>query len=433
MNDLESERQEAREHANNLIGSNLLGTYKVEQVLGAGSYGVTLKARDTLVDQPVAIKWIYRVYQDKIKSEFKMLAELSNLSCVPRYRHWREESGQFYLVMDYIGGGDLGRLIQKKGIPLLQGLDLSLKLFRALALVHAKRIGGRRLIHRDIKPENLLLDERGELYITDFGIALAISVTHQQSRLTKTGTRGYMAPEIDTRQYDQRVDIYSAGLVMYELFGEEEEPADLESLFQNEPFLNGEQKDTLRGIVGKSIAKAEEARYGSAEEVVQELEAVAAQMPKVGSSPPKTPDKRDEEKAQIEDSLTLGKEVLAGDEKQEMTLGREMLVEKPEPPKVADVPPPKATQKPKSQTPVKPKAAEPSPPVEQPVAPKSKRIAKGAKLEGKRQQETKWKPTIERLGEWVGMFYIAAIMLGACGVLVDLGYLVGMIIVSVVR
>ena len=272
MTQLFKERQDALDRAQSLIGTTLFDAYQVEQVLGAGTYGVTLKALDTMVEQSVAIKWIYRSYRDTVKKEFKMVAELSRLPCVPQYRFSREESGEYYLVMDYIGGGDLGRLIDKGGIPILQGLDLSLMLFRALGQVHSKRIKGRHLIHRDIKPANLLLDEAGELYITDFGAARIVSTTHQ-SRLSGTGTEGFMAPEISTGRYDQRVDIYSAGMVMYYLFGGKE-PADPETLFYQEPYLSGAQKDALRGIVDRAMVESKEARYGSAEEVAQALEEV---------------------------------------------------------------------------------------------------------------------------------------------------------------
>ena len=314
MNDLMmqllEEQREALERAKALIGSLLLDTYRVEDVLGAGTYGVTLKAQDTMVDQPVAIKWIYRAYRDTVKSELRMLAELSDLSCVPRYRTGKEEEGEFYLVMDYIGGGDLGKLIERGSIPLLQGLDLSLKLFRALSMVHAKRIGGRRLIHRDIKPANLLLDEKAELYITDFGAARVVSTTHQ-SRLSGTGTAGFMAPETITGRYDQRVDIYSAGMVMYYLFGGQE-PADPESLFYEEPLLSGEQKERLWEIVDRAIAKQEDARYGSAEEVAVDLEEVLGAL------------SGDVEESRVED-MTLSRQVLVDGSREDMTLDRDIL------------------------------------------------------------------------------------------------------------
>ena len=316
MTRLLEEQREALDRAQSFIGTILLDAYEVEEVLGAGTYGITLKAQDTMVDQPVAIKWIYRSYRDTVKREFKMVAELSRLPCVPRYLASREEEGEFYLVMEYIGGGDLGRLIAKGGIPILQGLELSLKLFRALSLVHSKRVGGRRLIHRDIKPANLLLDEDGELYITDFGAARIVS-TRQESQLSGTGTSGYMAPEIATGRYDQRVDIYSAGMVMYELFGGKE-PADPESLFHKEPFLSGGQKEVLRGIVDKAIAKQEDDRYGSAEEVVRDLEDVERELS--GAV----------EQKGLGD-LTLGTEVLVRDEGQDVTLGRDVLAGVSEP------------------------------------------------------------------------------------------------------
>ena len=107
------ERGEVLGRAQKLVGSTLLGAYRVEEVLGAGTYGVTVKAQDTMARQPVAIKWIYRVYREAVQNELEVLAEVSDLSCVPRYRHWREEGGEFYLVMDYIGGGDLRRVIER--------------------------------------------------------------------------------------------------------------------------------------------------------------------------------------------------------------------------------------------------------------------------------------------------------------------------------
>ena len=313
--DLESqllqERQEALARGEELIGSTLLDTYRVEDVLGAGTYGVTLKAQDTMVDQPVAIKWIYRAYRDAMKGESRTLAELSRLPCVPSYRQAREEEGEFYVVMDYIGGGDLGRLIERGGIPVSQALDLSLKLFRALSLVHSKRIGGRWLIHRDIKPANLLMDEDEEVYITDFGAARIVSTTHQ-SRLSGTGTSGFMAPEISTGRYDQRVDIYSAGMVMYYLFGGQE-PAEPEALFYEEPLLSGAQRERLQEIVDKAISESKEARYGSAEEVAGDLEEVMGEV----SRPVE----------QEEEDSALTAEEFIGPKREDVTLDRKVLAE----------------------------------------------------------------------------------------------------------
>lgn len=207
---------------NNLIGKSL-DRYHILEQLGEGGMAVVYKAYDTRLERDVAVKiirkgafppdQIERILK-RFEREAKALARLSHSNIIKILDYGEYESSP-YLVMEYLPGGTLK---QKMGKPLSwhEAIQLLLPIAEALDYAHSQN-----MIHRDVKPANILLTQRGQPMLTDFGIAKVLDL-EETLDLTGTsaavGTPEYMAPEQATAKYvDHRADIYSLGVVLYEM------------------------------------------------------------------------------------------------------------------------------------------------------------------------------------------------------------------------
>jgi len=205
----------------NLIGQSL-GRYHILEQLGEGGMATVYKAFDTRLERDVAIKVIRRdafppSQLDRILKRFereaKALAKLSHLHII-KVIDYGEHEGSPYLVMEYLPGGTLK---QRLGKPMAwqDAVQLLIPIADALEYAHEHNI-----IHRDIKPSNILLTAKGQPMLTDFGIAKILE-SEETATLTGTGvgmgTPEYMAPEQWTGQATTQSDIYSLGVVLYEM------------------------------------------------------------------------------------------------------------------------------------------------------------------------------------------------------------------------
>lgn len=201
----------------------------VYEKIGQGSMASVYKAVQTELDRVVAVKVLElsettEDLQDRFELERRALAKLDHPNIVPAYSYF-EESGHAYLVMKLINGVTFAQLLEASN----QGSDpLQLSALRAdwsrfakmgrdvaSGLRHAHELG---LIHRDIKPSNLMLDSDGKVWITDFGLAKHSGFAHQLTRPGYlVGTPRYMAPEQFNGSVDNRTDIYSFGLTLFEI------------------------------------------------------------------------------------------------------------------------------------------------------------------------------------------------------------------------
>ena len=196
-----------------------LGQYRIVAPLGEGGMAAVYKAYQAAMDRYVALKILPRHFASdpefvgRFEQEAKIIAKLQHVHILPVH-DFGTEDGYTYIVMPFVETGTLGELLQRKPLPLPQIRKIVSQVADALGHAHA-----RGLVHRDVKPSNILIDEDGNSLLTDFGIAKMVEGTIQ---FTQTGailgTPAYMSPEqIRGVTLDGRSDIYSLGVVLYEM------------------------------------------------------------------------------------------------------------------------------------------------------------------------------------------------------------------------
>jgi serine/threonine protein kinase len=203
-----------------MIGTVLSGRYRLEAKLGSGGMSTVYLARDTTLDRPVAVKVMHREMSEqadqleRFRQEARAVAKLSHPNVVSVIDAG-QDGGYPYIVFEYVEGETLKARINRIGaLDVQEALAYAIEIARGLTVAHA-----RQLVHRDIKPQNVLIDAEGRAKLTDFGISRQL----EQDGMTATGrvlgTTDYVAPEQAMgRGTDQRSDIYSLGVVLYEMF-----------------------------------------------------------------------------------------------------------------------------------------------------------------------------------------------------------------------
>jgi predicted Ser/Thr protein kinase len=187
-------------------------------MLGKGGMGEVYRADDLTLDQQVALKFLPEGALSnqnalvRFRNEVRVARQVSHPN-VCRVYDVGEIDGHVFLSMEYVDGEDLGSLLRRIGrLPADKALEIARKLCAGLAAAHEKGV-----LHRDLKPSNVMLDNRGQVLLTDFGLAgLADQISGAEVR---NGTPQYMAPEqLSGKEVTARSDIYSLGLVFYEIF-----------------------------------------------------------------------------------------------------------------------------------------------------------------------------------------------------------------------
>jgi Protein kinase domain len=201
-----------------LPGRLLAGRYRIVALLGKGGMGEVYRADDLTLGQPVALKFLPleaahdQGLLERFKNEVRIARRVSHPN-VCRVYDVGDVEGHTFFTMEYVDGEDLASLLRRIGrLPEDKALDIARQLCAGLAAAHAKGV-----LHRDLKPANIMLDGRGQVVITDFGLAgLADQI---QGAEVRSGTPAYMAPEqLAGKEVSTRSDIYSLGLVLYEIF-----------------------------------------------------------------------------------------------------------------------------------------------------------------------------------------------------------------------
>jgi predicted Ser/Thr protein kinase len=199
-------------------GTLLAGRYRIVARLGKGGMGEVYRADDLALGQPVALKFLPEAaarnvnFLKRFYDEVRIARQVAHPN-VCRVYDIGEVDGQPFLSMQYIDGEDLSTLLRRIGrLPAAKATEFARKLCAGLAAAHAQGV-----LHRDIKPANIMVDSRGEVLITDFGLAgLAGQLEGAEVR---NGTPAYMAPEqLAGREVSARSDLYALGLVFYEMY-----------------------------------------------------------------------------------------------------------------------------------------------------------------------------------------------------------------------
>jgi tRNA A-37 threonylcarbamoyl transferase component Bud32 len=210
---------DARSTSAQMIGTVLSGRYRLEAKLGSGGMSTVYLARDQTLDRSVAVKVMHREMSEqpeqleRFRQEARAVAKLSHPNVVSVIDAG-EDGGYPYIVFEYVEGETLKQRISRIGaLDTQEAIAYAIEVARGLTVAHA-----RKMVHRDIKPQNILIDHEGRAKLTDFGISRQL----EQDGMTATGrvlgTTDYVAPEQAMgKGSDQRSDIYSLGVVLYEM------------------------------------------------------------------------------------------------------------------------------------------------------------------------------------------------------------------------
>lgn len=261
--------------------------YRVTEKIGVGGMADVYKAVDEVLGRTVAVKVLHAQYAAdpafvaRFRQEAQAAANLSHPGIVNIY-DWGKDDSTYYIVMEYVRGTDLKVLVTDKGpVEPAKAAEYAAQVAAALSVAH-----GYDIIHRDIKPHNIVLTPDGSIKVMDFGIARAGNTQMTQTG-SVLGTAHYVSPEqAQGRPLDPRTDLYSLGVVLYELatgqvpFDGDSPVAVALKQVNEEPVpprqVNPNIPPSLEAVIMKAMAKNPADRYSSAEEMRRDLLRVAS-------------------------------------------------------------------------------------------------------------------------------------------------------------
>src|SRR5438270_8414093 len=218
-----------------------LGDYELLDEVGRGGQGVVFRARQKSLNRIVALKvislgqWASKAHLKRFRLEAEAAARLEHPGIVPIHEVG-ERDGSCYFSMKFVEGGQLDEVVRRAPMPIRRAVELIAKVARTVHYAHEHGI-----LHRDIKPGNILLDQKGEPLLTDFGLARLVET---ESTVTRTkevlGTPSYMAPEQaagEATKFSKATDVYGLGAVLYQL------------LTAHPPFAGGTTYETVRLVL----------------------------------------------------------------------------------------------------------------------------------------------------------------------------------------
>ena len=271
--------------------------YELDECIGEGNFGVVYLARQLQTDRQVAIKVIRPVFANQVdfirrfEKEALLVARLEHPHIVPLYDFWREPNGAF-LVMRWLRAGSLQTALKFGAWETETSIKLVRQITGALAYAHARGV-----VHRDIKPANILLDEDGNAYLSDFGIATDFeNLPGTPSPFIETSSSEYASPEqITGESITPRTDIYSLGLVIYEMLTGEHPFSNLSNeemrykqLNESLPSLresNLEFPSILDDVIQKATTKDPDERYPNVLSLNAAFERLLAPVEVIEASP----------------------------------------------------------------------------------------------------------------------------------------------------
>lgn len=265
-----------------LAAGELVSQYRIIEKIGAGGMGEVYLAEDTRLKRKVALKFLpsHLVANEEIKARFlreaQAVAKLNHPNIVTIY-DVSEFNGRPFFAMEHVEGHLLHHFAHEKPLPLDTVIDYAVQVCQGIGEAH--RAG---VVHRDIKATNIIVDTKGRARLLDFGLAAVAG----DDKLTKTGstlgTVSYMSPEqVSGRDIDQRSDLFSFGVVLYELlagrtpFRRDSEGATLRAIMQDLPEPLARYKSDipprLQQTIDKLLEKDRQMRYQTAEDIIADL------------------------------------------------------------------------------------------------------------------------------------------------------------------
>ena len=264
-------------------GSTFAGRYEVMEALGKGGMGRVYRVLDEKIDEEMALKLLNpEIAADekaikRFKNELKFARRITHRN-VCRMHDLNEEEGCFYITMEYVPGDDLKSVIKKRGaLPAEKALSIAKQVCEGLTEAHRLSV-----VHRDLKPSNIMIDKEENARIMDFGISRSLEAKGVTEAGLIIGTPDYMSPEqVEGKEADQRSDIYSWGVMLYEMVtgrvpfeGDTALSVALKHKAEEPPDpreLNDKVSDALSAVILRCLEKEKENRFQSTGELALEL------------------------------------------------------------------------------------------------------------------------------------------------------------------